>query len=91
MDLGCGAGRLAVHAVPTLIGGSYIGVDISQTMLKRAKARIAAGGAESFLQRNVDETNDVTNSNYRKKVWTKNEQLPRHYNCSHQNNKHWFQ
>lgn len=41
VDLGCGVGRLAVHAIPTLIGGSYIGVDISQTMLKRAKARIA--------------------------------------------------
>ena len=40
VDLGCGVGRLAVHAIPTLIGGSYIGIDISQTMLKRAKARI---------------------------------------------------
>jgi len=41
VDLGCGIGRLAVHAIPTLSGGSYIGIDISQTMLKRAKARIA--------------------------------------------------
>jgi ubiquinone/menaquinone biosynthesis C-methylase UbiE len=41
VDLGCGVGRLAVHAVPSLIGGSYIGIDISQTMLKRAKTRIA--------------------------------------------------
>lgn len=41
VDLGCGVGRLAVHVIPTLNGGSYVGIDISQTMLKRAKARIA--------------------------------------------------
>ena len=41
VDLGCGVGRLAVHVIPTLQGGSYIGIDISDTMLKRAKARIA--------------------------------------------------
>jgi ubiquinone/menaquinone biosynthesis C-methylase UbiE len=41
VDLGCGIGRLAVHVIPTLVGGSYIGIDISETMLKRAKARIA--------------------------------------------------
>jgi ubiquinone/menaquinone biosynthesis C-methylase UbiE len=41
VDLGCGIGRLAVHAIPTLTGGSYIGIDISQTMLKRAQSRIA--------------------------------------------------
>jgi len=40
VDLGCGVGRLAVHVIPTLVGGSYIGTDISQTMLKRANARI---------------------------------------------------
>jgi len=41
VDLGCGVGRLAVHVIPTLVGGAYIGIDISETMLKRAKARIA--------------------------------------------------
>jgi SAM-dependent methyltransferase len=41
VDLGCGVGRLAVHVIPKLVGGSYIGIDISQTMLKRARARIA--------------------------------------------------
>lgn len=41
LDLGCGIGRLAVHVIPILVGGSYIGIDISETMLKRAKARIA--------------------------------------------------
>ena len=40
VDLGCGVGRLAVHVIPALVGGSYIGIDISETMLKRAKARI---------------------------------------------------
>ncbi len=42
VDLGCGIGRLAVHVIPTLSSiGAYIGIDISQTMLNRAKARIA--------------------------------------------------
>ena len=41
VDLGCGIGRLAVHVIPILVGGSYIGIDISETMLKRAKVRIA--------------------------------------------------
>jgi ubiquinone/menaquinone biosynthesis C-methylase UbiE len=41
VDLGCGVGRLAVHVIPTLIGGSYVGIDISKTMIKRAEARIA--------------------------------------------------
>jgi ubiquinone/menaquinone biosynthesis C-methylase UbiE len=40
VDLGCGVGRLAVQIIPTLVGGSYIGIDISQTMLKRANERI---------------------------------------------------
>lgn len=40
VDLGCGVGRLAVHAIPTLVGGTYIGIDISETMLKRAKERL---------------------------------------------------
>src|SRR5687768_3992335 len=37
VDLGCGVGRLAVHVIPNLVGGSYVGIDISQTMLTRAK------------------------------------------------------
>jgi|SRR6185369_9785560 len=41
LDLGCGIGRLAVHVIPNLVGGSYIGIDIAETMLKRAKAKIA--------------------------------------------------
>lgn len=41
VDLGCGIGRLAVHVIPALTRGSYIGIDISDTMLKRAKERIA--------------------------------------------------
>jgi ubiquinone/menaquinone biosynthesis C-methylase UbiE len=41
VDLGCGIGRLAVHVIPTLTSGSYTGIDISETMLKRAKTRIA--------------------------------------------------
>jgi ubiquinone/menaquinone biosynthesis C-methylase UbiE len=39
-DLGCGSGRLAVHAIPTLAGGHYIGIDISRTMLDAARERV---------------------------------------------------
>jgi ubiquinone/menaquinone biosynthesis C-methylase UbiE len=41
VDLGCGTGRLAVHAIPILAGGHYIGIDISETMLERARERVA--------------------------------------------------
>ena len=40
MDLGCGTGRLAVHAIPTLAGGHYVGIDIAQSMLDHARALI---------------------------------------------------
>jgi ubiquinone/menaquinone biosynthesis C-methylase UbiE len=40
VDLGCGTGRLAVHVVPMLEGGRYIGVDISRTMLQHARASL---------------------------------------------------
>jgi SAM-dependent methyltransferase len=40
VDLGCGTGRLAVQAIPTLSGGRYIGIDISQTMLDEAQKRV---------------------------------------------------
>jgi cyclopropane fatty-acyl-phospholipid synthase-like methyltransferase len=42
LDFGCGNGRLAVHAVPYLDGGRYIGIDISPTFLRHAEQRIAA-------------------------------------------------
>jgi ubiquinone/menaquinone biosynthesis C-methylase UbiE len=37
LDFGCGTGRLAIHAIPTLVGGCYIGIDISQSMLDEAQ------------------------------------------------------
>ena len=40
VDLGCGTGRLAVHAIPALSGGRYIGIDISQSMLDTARRRV---------------------------------------------------
>jgi ubiquinone/menaquinone biosynthesis C-methylase UbiE len=41
VDLGCGTGRLAVHAIPWLgEGGRYIGIDISKTMLAQARRLI---------------------------------------------------
>jgi ubiquinone/menaquinone biosynthesis C-methylase UbiE len=40
VDLGCGTGRLAVHAIPYLVGGHYIGIDIARTMLDEAQERV---------------------------------------------------
>jgi ubiquinone/menaquinone biosynthesis C-methylase UbiE len=40
VDLGCGSGRLAVHAIPTLAGGRYVGIDISRNMLEAAQKRV---------------------------------------------------
>jgi SAM-dependent methyltransferase len=40
VDFGCGTGRVAVHAIPRLQGGRYIGIDISETMLAHAKVLI---------------------------------------------------
>ncbi len=47
MDLGCGTGRLAVKVIPTLVGGHYIGTDISQSMLDKARARLARATPEA--------------------------------------------
>ena len=40
IDLGCGTGRLAVHLIPYLRSGRYLGIDISRTMLKEAVRRV---------------------------------------------------
>jgi SAM-dependent methyltransferase len=37
VDFGCGTERLALHAVPLLQGGGYIGIEISDAILQRAK------------------------------------------------------
>jgi SAM-dependent methyltransferase len=42
LDFGCGVGRLAKFAVPFLAAGSYTGVDIAPTMIKRAEASLGA-------------------------------------------------
>jgi SAM-dependent methyltransferase len=41
VDFGCGAGRLALHAVSFLDRGEYVGIDISQQALRRAAANVA--------------------------------------------------
>src|SRR4051812_47758290 len=33
IDFGCGTGRLAIHLIPELRDGHYIGIDIAQSML----------------------------------------------------------
>jgi ubiquinone/menaquinone biosynthesis C-methylase UbiE len=41
LDFGCGTGRLAVHVIHRLgEGGRYIGIDISKTMLAKARAMV---------------------------------------------------
>jgi SAM-dependent methyltransferase len=45
LDLGCGNGRLAVHVVPYLSDGAYIGVDISPRLLAQARERVSRVGA----------------------------------------------
>ena len=40
VDLGCGSGRVAVHAIPALPGGRYVGIDISRSMLDAARKRV---------------------------------------------------
>ncbi len=42
LDFGCGNGRLAIHVVPYLANGNYIGTDIAPTFLVHAARRIAA-------------------------------------------------
>jgi SAM-dependent methyltransferase len=40
VDFGCGTGRLAIHVVPRLSSGAYVGIDISKTMLAHAEAQV---------------------------------------------------
>ena len=42
VDFGCGSGRLAVHAIPYLAGGRYVGIDISARLIAAARDRVAA-------------------------------------------------
>lgn len=42
VDFGCGTGRLAVHAIPALPEGHYIGIDVSREMLRRLDAKLSA-------------------------------------------------
>ncbi|MEY2399190.1 MAG: hypothetical protein QOJ00_2364 [Actinomycetota bacterium] len=42
LDFGCGTGRLAVQAIPFLVGGTYVGTDIAETMLVHARELTAS-------------------------------------------------
>lgn len=44
LDLGCGAGRLAVRAVPYLAHDRYYGLDISASLLRAARKELGAAG-----------------------------------------------
>jgi SAM-dependent methyltransferase len=62
VDFGCGNGRLAVHAVPYLCQGRYVGIDISRSFLADAGQRLAAvepSGCEVRLLHQNDETFDL--------------------------------
>lgn len=42
VDLGCGVGRLAVHAIPYLgESGRYYGIELAEAILERAKTKLA--------------------------------------------------
>lgn len=45
-DMGCGTGRLAIHVVPFLSEGRYIGSDIAPTMLSRCRANLESRGID---------------------------------------------
>jgi cyclopropane fatty-acyl-phospholipid synthase-like methyltransferase len=59
LDFGCGNGRLAIHAVPFLQHGKYVGVDIAPTFLANAANRLrsvmATGSCDVQLVHQVDE------------------------------------
>ena len=63
-DFGCGTGRLAVHAVPFLAEGNYLGTDISPTMLRHAAGllttRLGAVPANARFETQPDERFPVT-------------------------------
>lgn len=52
IDLGCGTGRLSAELVPR--GFSYVGIDLSEPMLQRARLRELPGNA-SFIRANLVE------------------------------------
>lgn len=60
VDFGCGTGRLARHVVPWLTNGTYVGIDISTTMLAQAQAQLAdkigtSGANVSWLHQTNEE------------------------------------
>ena len=63
LDFGCGNGRLGVHAVKYLNGGTYLGVDIAPTFLAHAALRLeplqATGSCSVRLIHQADETFDL--------------------------------
>jgi len=42
LDFGCRTGRLASRIIPALVGGHYIGIDLSESMITRARLRVGA-------------------------------------------------
>jgi ubiquinone/menaquinone biosynthesis C-methylase UbiE len=59
VDFGCGNGRLAVHAVQYLQGGSYVGIDISKSFLVAARHRIDAVGSATCDVRLLHQTTEA--------------------------------
>jgi cyclopropane fatty-acyl-phospholipid synthase-like methyltransferase len=47
IDFGCGSGRLAVHAIPYLAGGRYVGIDIAGRLIAAARKRVEGLTAQS--------------------------------------------
>jgi SAM-dependent methyltransferase len=54
-DAGCGTGALAKRAALVCPGAEWVGVDLSSTMLKRARAKGPWPAGFSFAEANIDE------------------------------------
>ena len=53
LDIGCGAGRLAVRAAPYLNPGNYFGQDRSEALIDAARAEIEAVGCANSIGANT--------------------------------------
>src|SRR5437868_2912003 len=51
LDVGCGTGELAPRLLERFPGASYLGVDLEEPHLERARARCAAFGARARFER----------------------------------------
>jgi len=61
VGLGCGTGRFAVHVIPFLAGGRYVGIEILDSILEKARDRVARHAAPPSPPCRVDWLKQTTN------------------------------